>query len=46
MRVLGAVLCALALMAAACSSGDKNGQTQAQTEPQATESQATETSGR
>ena len=45
MRGLGAVLCALALMAAACSSGDKNGQTQAQTEPQATESQATETSG-
>ena len=45
MRGLGAVLCALALMAAACSSGDTNGQTQAQTEPQATESQATETSG-
>ena len=32
-------------MAAACSSGDKNGQTQAQTAPQATEPQATETSG-
>ena len=45
MRVLGAVLCALALMAAACSSGDRDGQTQAQTEPQATGSQATETSG-
>jgi glucose/arabinose dehydrogenase len=37
MRGLGAVLCALALVAAACSSGDENGQTQAQTEPQATE---------
>jgi glucose/arabinose dehydrogenase len=37
MRGRGAVLCALALVAAACSSGDENGQTQAQTEPQATE---------
>jgi glucose/arabinose dehydrogenase len=37
MRGRGVVLCALALVAAACSSGDENGQTQAQTEPQATE---------
>jgi glucose/arabinose dehydrogenase len=36
MQGLGAVLCALALMAAACSSGEKSGQTQAQTGPQAT----------
>jgi glucose/arabinose dehydrogenase len=37
MRGLGVVLCALALMAAACSSGDESGQTQAHTEPQVTE---------
>jgi glucose/arabinose dehydrogenase len=45
MRGLGVVLCALALMAAACSSGDESGQTEDQALPQATEPQATETSG-
>src|SRR5215217_6021588 len=45
MRGLGTLLCVLALMAAACSSRDKNGQTEAQALPQATEPQATETSG-
>ena len=45
MRGLGVVLCALALVAAACSSGETSSQTQAPTEPQTTEPQATETSG-
>jgi glucose/arabinose dehydrogenase len=44
MRGLGTLLCVLALMAAACSSGDKNGQTEDRALPQATEPQATETS--
>ena len=45
MRGLGVVLCALALVAAACSSGETSSQTQAPTEPQTTEPQATATSG-
>jgi len=45
MRGLGVVLCALALVAAACSSEETSSQKQAPTEPQATEPQATETSG-
>ena len=45
MRELGVVLCAFALVVAACSSGETSTQTQAPAEPQTTETQATETSG-
>jgi len=45
MRRLGVVLSALALLTAACSSGEESRGTQARTEPPATEPQATETAG-